>query len=61
PATTNAPLQEAAVTNALPSSQKGLGGSVTSAFTNTLQQKEAVTNSLTTVSDRTRKRKTENE
>ena len=30
-------------------------------FLPTLQQKEAVTNSLTTVSDRTRKRKTKNE
>lgn len=41
---TNAPSQEAAVTNALPSSiQKGLGGPVTSATTITLQQKEAVT------------------
>ena len=61
PAITNAPQQEAMVTNALLSSQKGLGEPVTSATTNTLQQKEAITNSIKAVSSRTEKRKTEDE
>lgn len=54
---TNAPAQKVAVTNAPPSSQKGLDGSVTPATTNTPPQGAAVTDKFnsTPVSNKTEK------